>query len=371
MEEVVKIINYCIWGVYFIGTIWITRVQLKRFIKAIKREYVDCVLASWWLLLTISWILMLFFFIISCLPYKYSDVVVATLASLHSIMFALFFWVWLLTTFYAWLLNIYLSKLNLLLKGIQFNQVKKMINNSELFMRKILVTISVVYIISYTAIAWAVYFEGCTREVYAQGFDKHFSHKCATLFWINFSKNCIDFCIALMLFVLQLIMYKKLINLLKSRLKSYFEEHKRPILTLYVWSSVGFFFRILYVGFYVAIRVDRLEAYVDSSSLPIELDIARKVLLFTNSVSLVFYVYYSTKYIDLVLFLYAWMVGHRVGDKFDKMSHLIIKSRFYNRRDSSLQETNSEEFLQLSNPLAYSFIEDEYSTQESSFGLNS
>ena len=263
MGEVDNYIDYCVSGFYFIGTIWITLVQFKRFIHTIKKQYIDWILASWWLLLVISCVLMLTFFVFSCLPYKFSDEVILTLGSLHSLMFALFFWVWLLTTLYPWILSIYISKLSLLQKNRPFSEVKKAINFWELFLIALLFTISAVYITSYTAIWLWVYFEGCTKDVYVGGIYKEMSDKCTRLFWINFSKDCVDLFIATTLFFLQLFTYKRLINLMQSRLHALYQQHKKRTLILYVSSSICFFFRILYVGFYVVVRVDRLEAYID------------------------------------------------------------------------------------------------------------
>ena len=174
------------------------------------------------------------------------------------------------------------------------------------------------------------------------------SDKCTRLFWINFSKDCVDLFIATTLFFLQLFTYKRLINLMQSRLHALYQQHKKRTLILYVSSSICFFFRILYVGFYVVVRVDRLEAYIDSSVLSTQTDIIRKFLFLTNTVSLVFYVYYSTKYIDLILFVYLWMLGYNVGSRFHTMSYLITKSCLHNEADDGSEDTDSQEILQSS-----------------------
>ena len=95
----------------------------------------------------------------------------------------------------------------------------------------------------------------------------------------------------------------------------------------------------------------------------------RKFLLFTNSISLIFYVYFSTKYIDFALFVAAWMDGYKIGHEFLRMSYLITKSCCKNQAEPNLDETECEK-LKLSNSLAYSFIESEYSTDEPSLDVS-
>ena len=370
IEEVVRIANYCIWGFYFIAFIVITIVQSKRFWKTITKPYIDWVLASWCLLLGIHWLLLLVFFSISCVQTKFSNEVILTLSSLHSVMFILYFWVWLLTTSYPWLLSIYITKLSLLQQGYRFDQVKKLISSREKCLIAFLFTISAIYTVSYTIISLSVYLGGCSKEVYTQGYDKSISAKCSILFWINYSKDCIDFFIALTLFILQIFTYLRLKNLMQSRLFSYYQDYKKRFRILYAWSFVSFFCRIFYTGLYVVLRVDRLEAYIHSSTLSIEIDILRKLLLLVNTITLVFYVYFSTKYIHFALFIGTWMGGHRVAHKFLEMSRLITKSCYFKNYEGNLDETISDEFLKISNSLGLTFLDSENSTQGSSFTTN-
>ena len=369
MKEIIRYLYICIIIFFFSATVWLTIVQLIRFWKAIKENYIDWILVHWSLCSAVACILMCIFFTFSWLPYEYPDGVITMLSFLHSVMFWLFFQVWSLTTLYPWLLRKYITQLTLLQDGHQFSEVKKSINRYELILIAIVCTGTLTYFTYFAIIDLLVYSKNCAGEAYIGGLSKGFNGHCATINWFNYSEDCIDLVIASILFVFQLVMYRRLNNVMKTRLNYFYPGCKKEIKSLYTWSCIYFIVRMLYIGFYVFTKIDRLDAYTNKSTLSIEMDIIRKCLNMMTKVTLFFYMYSTTKNIHFVSYVWVWMKGNGVEHKFKGMSYLITISCFYEEKDSSISSETDYEKTSLYE--SHTRLIDRQSTWDSINGINS
>ena len=68
------------------------------------------------------------------------------------------------------------------------------------------------------------------------------------------------------------------------------------------------------------------------------------ILIIIDAIFCTIYFYLSTKTIDFVLYIRAWMYGHGILDKFENMSYLISHSCFY-RKDISSSLDASESII--------------------------
>ena len=80
------------------------------------------------------------------------------------------------------------------------------------------------------------------------------------------------------------------------------------------------------------------------------------------------YVYYSTKYIHFELYIRWIMHGCNVLDKFDKMSLLITRSRFYNHQTGDSDDDETIKFEPLSSDEQTYRKSQEYESENKDFG---
>ena len=127
-----------------------------------------------------------------------------------------------------------------------------------------------------------------------------------------------------------------------KRLHFFYQLQKKGIRLLYISSTTFSFLRIIYVVFCVALRVDRLNGYIGKPDLSFGQKICQIIIHNIASTSFFIFSYFCTKYMDFALYVKVWMIGHKVDNKFENMSYLIIPSCFY-RDDLQDSESNDSE----------------------------
>ena len=271
------------------------------------------------------------FFIIGAIPHEYTVSEIVSIACLYEIWFGILYWTWLMTALYPTMLNIYIQKLSLLNEGCEFSEVKKAIKCREVLWIILITAASVVYIIVYVGFVLIVFW-GWIEDLNSKTTDCA-SEMCDTLSLISHIKNWLDFGIETFLFVLQLYMYTKLKLVMKRRLHYYYQLTRKSIILMFIsWCSF-FFFRMMHLLFYAIVKEDRYKAYIGLSKLTFDQSLALLIIFVFTTTFLAIQSYLITKHMDFAYYVWAWMVGYKVANKFDKMSIFIKPSSCFKKDD--------------------------------------
>ena len=225
----------------------------------------------------------------------------------------------------------------------------------------------------YTLIAIFIYDKNCTDDIYSKRRGEDITNGCKTIISINYCKECIDLGIALSLIILQMIMYRRLIKVMRSRLHFFFQFKKKKIHILYVSNIIYLISRMLLVLLYVVFGGDRLDNYLHKYEYSFDKKIAFKVASNINFVTFFVFNYFSTKYIDFALYVKVWMIGYQVDNRFENMSYFISRSCFFQDEieDSDSSETNYGDYSEYGSQSIITNIQDaSRSTTESSSTLD-
>ena len=342
-SEVLKILKL----IFFVGLglsyAFIAVAQFRRMIAALKKEYIDWILTSWWLLYWISMTFLVFLCIIACIPYEPSTDLITLIACLYNVLLGFWLWSWFMISLYPTLLNVYISKLSYLKQGQGFFEVKRAINFWEKSLIIIIVAIWVLYITLFTIFMILTNFRNWIEDIY-ENETHQITQKCEMLFLINYTREWVDLAIAFFLFVLQFFMYRRLVRIMNKRHHYFYQLNKKSIHLLYRSSITCFFFRILFYLFYVVVKEDRLIGYTGKSSLTFYKEVIQFAVIILVGVSQVIFCFLSTRYINFALYVSAWMIGYNVDKKFHKMSIFIRPSWFYQERDEEREDSRTLDY---------------------------
>ena len=327
---------------FIIAILWtvLTIILIIRIVKIIKwQQYIDWVLMAWWML----WLLTLFtqacLFVYFWTRYftkvKLSRIGVTIWVITDNVIRVFFYGFWLMSILYPILLMVYSSQLRYLNQGHLISVIKKKINFIE--------TSSIIAILLFI-VAYFVIYNTIEIIAYKKDWIYHLKNENSKFFWkampwINYSQYWIDAIFFTALLIMHVIIYKKLTVVMKTRLHYFYQMTKRKINVLYISGMVYYFFKWLFNLLYIIFGRDLYNSYKFNYHLPIAIYISLLILEVPTIISLFIYWYFSTKHIDFVLYVKAWMIGYQIYHKFDNMSNLITNSCFYKNIEDSDEES--------------------------------
>ena len=136
---------------------------------------------------------------------------------------------------------------------------------------------------------------------------------------------------------------------MRKKLYYFYQLTKRKIRILYI---TGIIFYICQIAFALLDVIYEKQYFFQSefgNSTDISLQILLLILYVLSNLSLLIYFSLSTKHIDFILYVRAWMIGYNIYDKFDDMSYLISRSYFYKEKleEESDDESDDNDLKQL------------------------
>ena len=221
-----------------------------------------------------------------------------------------------------------------------FIQVKKSINKWEVTLICLIFTFLLTYLILGCTVSVVIYSKKWItkdEEITRLTDDK----VCNIFLNIQDVKGYFNVLFSIILFIWQIVIYQRLRKIMKTRLFYFYTLTKNRILALYISGATFYLLDSIYHSIFQFLKDNDFNSTFDNYVnvkwkffIDFFLNIIRPVIL-------ALYWYFSTKSIDFVLYVRAWMFGYRILEEFDNMSYFISHSCIY-RPDRYETMDNSE-----------------------------
>ena len=249
-----------------------------------------------------------------------------------------------MNTFYPTFLILYSYQLSLLHKNCVFEKIKKKINCYEIISIFILILFSLFQIsLSILIVAMAYQNDWFTRFTSFRTDKK----ECESVIALEYFRICFIFLFFILLFIGYMVLYKILIRVMQSRLFYFYQLTKKNITILCLSGIIYFFWQSIFTFFDIIFKE---KFYVYGSNSLLGLNIFFSIIGIPLYLGIITYGYLSTKYIDFVLYIRAWMIGYQVIERFDNMSYFITSSCFCNHEEN---DEDSDQSIDIRIPSEY------------------
>ena len=203
----------------------------------------------------------------------------------------------------------------------------------------IILCIWMIFIITYTTFSVVL-----DKQQWLDDKENHFEtdHTWNVLLWVEFSKSFFHFLYCITLFTMHIVIFKKLLIVMKKRLHYFYQRTKSKIHVLFGSGIVFFWGQTTFSIFDILNKADAFVGWRLGDQLSISLRIFLLILYIFLVVSAFLYINLITKHIDFVLYIRAWMIGYQVENKFEKISYLITRSCIYKEHEESYDDETED-----------------------------